>query len=135
MKKILAILIVTILYSGILTAQNVGINATGALPDNSALLDLKSTNLGLLLPRMTTTERDAISNPAQSLLIFNTTDKCYQGYIDGQWEDIYCSSVCTVPATPGVITGNTALCENTIGETYSISAITDASILSSGASI
>ncbi|MGE3799451.1 MAG: hypothetical protein AB7H80_00360 [Candidatus Kapaibacterium sp.] len=41
-------------------------------PDPSALLDLVSTTGGLLVPRMTSAQRDAIENPATGLLIFNT---------------------------------------------------------------
>src|SRR5690606_7866254 len=62
------------------TGKNVGINNNGLSPDASAILDVNSTNKGLLIPRMTTTERDAINNPVMSLLIFNTDTKCYEGY-------------------------------------------------------
>jgi hypothetical protein len=41
-------------------------------PDNSALLDMTSSSKGLLLPRMTQLERDAITNPANGLLIYQT---------------------------------------------------------------
>lgn len=44
----------------------------------SAALEVESSNKGLLLPRMTTAQRDAISNPAEGLLIYNTTLKCLQ---------------------------------------------------------
>jgi hypothetical protein len=46
--------------------------------DASALLELNSTNKGLLFSRMTSTERDAISSPANGLLIYNTTLECLQ---------------------------------------------------------
>ena len=52
----------------------VAINTDGSQPDNSAMLDVKSTSKGMLVPRMTTTERDAINNPATGLLIFCTTN-------------------------------------------------------------
>ena len=42
------------------------------VPDPSAVLDLVSTSGGLLIPRMTSAERDAIENPATGLMIFNT---------------------------------------------------------------
>jgi len=42
-------------------------------PDASAKLDVSSTEKGFLLPRMTTTQRDLISSPANGLLIYNTT--------------------------------------------------------------
>lgn len=45
----------------------------GEITESSAILDLQSGgNKGFLLPRMTTAQRDAIQNPANSLLIFNT---------------------------------------------------------------
>jgi hypothetical protein len=42
-------------------------------PDASAALTVTSTTKGLLPPRMTSTQRDAISSPAAGLLIYNTT--------------------------------------------------------------
>lgn len=42
-------------------------------PDPSAALDIFSTSAGLLIPRMTSAQRDAIPNPATGLLVFNTT--------------------------------------------------------------
>ncbi len=53
-------------------AQNVGINDDGSLPDNSAMLDVKSTTKGLLAPRMTEAQRNAIVLPANGLLIYQT---------------------------------------------------------------
>lgn len=50
----------------------VGINNTGAAPDPSTMLDLQSTAKGLLVPRMTLAQRNLISAPAASLLIFQT---------------------------------------------------------------
>ncbi|MCH2045991.1 MAG: hypothetical protein MK212_17885, partial [Saprospiraceae bacterium] len=53
--------------------QGVGINNDGTDPDASAILDIKSTTQGLLIPRMTSTQRDAIGTPATSLMIYNTS--------------------------------------------------------------
>jgi hypothetical protein len=56
-------------------AQNVGINATGTNPDASAMLDVSSTNSGLLIPRVALTARNAatpVTTPAMSLLVYNT---------------------------------------------------------------
>ncbi|MBK9176694.1 MAG: hypothetical protein IPM46_10255 [Flavobacteriales bacterium] len=74
------ILLFTLLLSGLAAAQGVGIN--NATPHASALLDLTSTGKGLLMPRMTTVQRDAISAPAASLLIYNTTTARFE-YFDG----------------------------------------------------
>ena len=52
----------------------ISINEDGSTPDSSAILDVSSSNKGLLIPRMTETERDAISNPAVGLMIYNTTN-------------------------------------------------------------
>lgn len=52
-------------------AGSVGIGTP--TPNTSALLDLASTTRGLLPPRMTTVQRDAIASPATGLVIFNTT--------------------------------------------------------------
>ncbi|MEZ4722259.1 MAG: tail fiber domain-containing protein [Flavobacteriales bacterium] len=53
-------------------SQNMSINETGAQPDSSAMLDISSTNSGLLIPRMTGAQRNSITNPAQGLLLFQT---------------------------------------------------------------
>jgi len=53
-------------------AQNVAINATGNAPDGSAMLDVQSTNKGLLIPKMGQAQRIAISNPATGLLLYQT---------------------------------------------------------------
>lgn len=45
----------------------------GAAPNAAALLDLNSTTKGLLLPRMSTAQRDAIAAPPAGLLIYNST--------------------------------------------------------------
>ena len=42
----------------------IGINGDESNPDASAMLDVKSTDKGVLIPRMTTTQRDAIPTPA-----------------------------------------------------------------------
>ncbi|MES2429773.1 MAG: tail fiber domain-containing protein [Bacteroidota bacterium] len=52
--------------------NNVGIGTTS--PDNSALLEIKSTSKGILLPRMTKAERIAILNPADALIVYQTDD-------------------------------------------------------------
>ena len=66
-KTLLFSLLLTV--TGLSTAQ-VGIGTDA--PDASSLLDLKSNSQGLLAPRMTTLERDAIASPAESLLVFDT---------------------------------------------------------------
>lgn len=50
----------------------VAINTDNSNPDPSAMLDIKSTDKGLLLPRMTLAQRNAIPSPANGLMIFQT---------------------------------------------------------------
>ncbi|MBK7761902.1 MAG: tail fiber domain-containing protein [Bacteroidetes bacterium] len=54
-------------------------------PDASAKLDISSTTQGLLIPRMTTTQRDAITTPAIGLQIFNIDDQCIDMYDGAHW--------------------------------------------------
>lgn len=51
-------------------AQGVGIGNNS--PASTAMLDVSSTSKGLLVPRMTQTQRTAISSPAQGLLVYQT---------------------------------------------------------------
>jgi len=68
--------------------QNVSINNDGSLPDNSAMLDISSTTKGLLIPRMTSTEKLAINSPATGLIVFDTDNNNFW-YFDGtQWTSI-----------------------------------------------
>jgi len=58
--------------------DNVGIGTV--TPNASSILELLSTNKGFLVPRMNTTGMTAISNPANSLLVYNTDSMCYFFY-------------------------------------------------------
>lgn len=52
------------------SSQSVGIGTT--TPDASAQLDVSNTSKGILIPRQTSAQRSAISNPATGLLVFQT---------------------------------------------------------------
>lgn len=58
-------------------------------PNASALVDLQSTALGFLPPRMTVTQRDAIASPADGLLLYQTdsTPGLYER-LSGAWVGI-----------------------------------------------
>lgn len=51
-------------------------------PHASSILDIQSTTKGLIIPRMTTAERDAIPSPAEGLEVF-VTDQFAKFYFDG----------------------------------------------------
>ncbi|MEI6765665.1 MAG: glycine-rich protein [Bacteroidota bacterium] len=99
-------------------AQGVSINAGGAPADSSAMLDVSSTSRGVLISRMTTSERNAIVHPAEGLMIFNTDSKCINLYRSNGWWEI-CGN-CIPPASP-VVGNNGPMCEgNSLNLTASL---------------
>ena len=79
-------LIITCIVSN---AQNVAItDDDGYTAHSSAMLDVKSLTKGMLIPRMTTAQMNAISSPAAGLLIFNTTDLSFYFYNGSVWVDL-----------------------------------------------
>jgi len=117
--------------------------------DPSALLELEKTDKGLLVPRMTTAQRDAIGSPANSLLIFNTDDQCYNWWnaTNNTWQNFGCTPTgtsvatvdCSTASVQGTYTQGTALTgSNTITitanvgtlGTYSVSASANGMVFS-----
>ena len=87
MKKYL--LLITISFLGLVSlAQNVGINATGALPHPSAILDVSSPNKGILVPRTSTASRVAILGPAKGLMVYDTTTSSFWFHDGSAWSEI-----------------------------------------------
>ena len=69
MKKLLTLALALSSFAALAQkSDNVGIGTKN--PDPSALLDLSSTTKGLLLPRMTQAQRDAIKNPVAGLIVY-----------------------------------------------------------------
>ena len=71
MKKIFFFIALLLLFCSPLFAQ-VSINSDNSTPDNSAMLDVKSTSKGFLPPRMTQAQRDALT-AVEGLIVYNTT--------------------------------------------------------------
>ena len=69
-------------------AQNVAINAISTTGNNSAMLDITSTTLGVLIPRMPYADRDSIPSPAIGLLIYNTTTNKLNYYKSTGWYEL-----------------------------------------------
>jgi len=75
------------------SGQGISINGGGSSPDSSAILDIQSTTKGLLIPRMTLEERDAILMPVLGLMVFQTDDVQGFYYYDGSsWVPVTRSS-------------------------------------------
>jgi hypothetical protein len=122
MKNVTLILCV-LLLAGMTSLAQVGINTDGSVPNNSAMLDVKSTNKGLLPPRMTTSERNDIPTPAAGLLIFNTDCNDMQYFNGIGWIPMANQGNL---ATPGAVGGNTSPCINSSGNTYFVGAVPNA---------
>ncbi len=58
------------------------------IKDPSAIVEIESTNRGFLLPRMTTADMTAISNPVNGLQIYNTTTHCIWIYRNSTWQSM-----------------------------------------------
>ena len=72
--------------SGTCFAQSVSINTDGTQADSSAILDVKSTAKGILIPRVTKAQRDLIPAPAVGLLIYQTdNDNGFYYYNGTAW--------------------------------------------------
>ena len=56
--------------------------------DSGATLEVDGTTGGILFPRLTTTQRDALT-PVNGLMIYNTTTSKFQGYAGGAWVDLH----------------------------------------------
>ena len=85
MKKLFIFMILFLLSRSLLFSQ-VSVTTDGSAPDSSAMLDVQSVNKGILIPRMTTDQRNAIVRPAEGLLIFNLTTGCIDYYLGGSWK-------------------------------------------------
>ncbi len=67
--------------------SQVGIGFTNVI-DESAQFEVRSSSKGILIPRMTTGERDIIVNPENSLLIYNTDTSCFNFYKNTKWKSL-----------------------------------------------
>ena len=92
-KKIITGLIFTVFFVGQIFGQNVGISETpDFLPNENAILELKSTLRGFLPPRLTSAERntltssgDGIGDAEKGLMIYNTSRKCNESWTGTEW--------------------------------------------------
>ena len=74
-------------------AQNVVTTGDGAFgtatPNTKAALDVTSTTKGFLPPRMTSTQRDAITSPPAGLMLYNSTTNKLQVRTNAAWVDLH----------------------------------------------
>ncbi len=87
--KFTLVLLFAIISFNMTFAQGVSINTDGSNAALSAMLDIKSTTGGLLIPRMTEAQKNAISSPATSLLVYQTdAEKGFYYYSGSSWQKL-----------------------------------------------
>lgn len=79
------ITLITCLLSFSAIGQNISINNSGNPPDVSAMLDVMSVEKGILIPRMTTIQRNAIANPATGLIVYDITTRSFWYRQSSRW--------------------------------------------------
>lgn len=75
--------------SQLLFAQ-VAINSSNLPPHQSSMLDISSLNKGLLIPRMSTSSRSSVINPARGLMVYDSTTASVW-YYDSYWHELLTS--------------------------------------------
>ena len=86
-KYSLILTILCLCFSLSIQAQ-IGINENQAEPDASAMLDVSSTSKGVLIPRMNTTQRTNIQNPAAGLMVFDTDSNTFWFRATNGWIEL-----------------------------------------------
>jgi hypothetical protein len=111
MKHIFSTLFALCLCSSVAFAQGgISVNTTGTTPDPSAMFDVQSTTKGILIPRMTQTQRNAIASPATGLMVYQTDATAGFYYYNGTaWTSIGAGSFTeTDPKVATTTTGRLA---------------------------
>lgn len=135
-NKINLILVALLLFIIVKTkAQVVAINNNGAAANAKALLDVDATGLspktGVLVPRLTTAERNAITAPIPtSLLIFNTTTTCFEAWNQSTntWVPFGCIGCGTPTTTAASGIANTSFGANWVAASGATSYVIDVSL-------
>lgn len=83
MPKSLALMLMYWCISSTLPAQNVGIGTT--TPNANAALEIKSNTKGILMPRLSTTARNNMTNVAKGMLVYDTTRASFYYHDGGEW--------------------------------------------------
>jgi len=120
MKTLVILTLIVLLGSNSIMSQGVAIGENPFQPHNSSILELQSNNKGLLIPRLTTQERNNINLPALSLMIFNTTTNCLEIYVAG-WHQIWCK-----PQDTGFVCGVSTVTFTYEGQDVTYGTITSA---------
>ncbi len=86
MQRITIALFILFTSFSIMGQQNVGVGT--ASPDPSAILDVSSSDKGMLTPRMATVDRESIVDPAEGLIVFDTSTDTFWYFDGAAWKEI-----------------------------------------------
>ena len=97
MNKITVVFILLFTFLlNICDSQSLSVNTDGTSADTSAILDVKSTTKGVLIPRVTSIQKNAINLPAVGLLVYQTDSTKGFWFFDGSnWKNLSASIVNT----------------------------------------
>lgn len=84
------LLLLSIIFLNVLLSysQSVAVNTDGTPADTSAMLDVKSSIKGILIPRMSTVEKNAIVTPATGLLVFDNDALSFWFFNGANWIEL-----------------------------------------------
>ncbi len=116
-------------------AQSVAINTSGAAADNSAILDVSSTDKGVLIPRMTAAQRTAITG-TNGLLVYQTDAPAGFYYHNGTIWVLLSTTTDAAALTSGTLpngrmpalTGEVTTTAGNVATTITANAVTSAKI-------
>ena len=88
MKTFVTLFIIGIFITANAVYSQVAVNTDGSEPDASAMLDVQSTEKGMLVPRMNTSQRTGIANPASGLLVYDTDTYSFWYHFGNGWLEL-----------------------------------------------
>ncbi len=98
-------IIIAVFFTNFMFSQ-VGINTTN--PDTNSMLDVTANNKGILIPRLTTLQINAIVAPSQSLMVYNVDVNLYYYFSTAStaWMPVNVGSIVNVPGTTYTLSAN-----------------------------
>jgi len=87
-RFLLGCIILILLLPVTVFTQSLAINTDGSSADSSAILDVKSSSKGMLIPRTSSTSRLTINNPANGLILYDSTTSTFWYYSGAAWNEI-----------------------------------------------
>lgn len=78
-------LLFTIISTSSVFAQNNNVGIGTTTPNPTAVLDVTATDKGVLIPRLTTAQRNAIASPATGLMVYDTNLGCFYYFNSTAW--------------------------------------------------